>query len=463
VKNVLVLGAGLVARPLVRCLLDQPDFRVTVASRTVSKAKALVGDHPQGEAVAFDVTKDGAALGDLVAQADLAISLLPYIYHVRVAEECVRRRCHLVTTSYVKDEMRVLDGAAQEAGVILLNEMGLDPGIDHMSAMRVIHRVHDAGGEVKSFRSYCGGLPAPDANDNPLGYKFSWSPRGVVLAGRNEARYLENGRIVEVPNERLFATHFVTWVEGLGDFEAYPNRDSLPYINLYGIPETDTMYRGTLRNLGWCDAMQKLNELGYFSLDERPDLPGKTFRQVMAELVYKVGARSPRPYSVNTTNLEADLAVFLNLAPNSGVMMALEWLGLLSDALVPDRATLLDVLVDQMLVKMVYREMERDMVILVHEFVAAYPKTPFPGPHEEEWRREYITSTLIDYGEPGGDTAMARTVGLPAAIGARLILEGEINLTGVHIPVLPEIYEPVLGELAQLGIACVEKVEVLGA
>jgi len=216
-----------------------------------------------------------------------------------------------------------------------------------------------------------------------------------------------------------------------------------------------------------CDAMQKLNELGYFSLDERADLPGKTFRQVMAGLIGKEDA----------TNLKADLAAFLNLAINSGVMMALEWLGLLSDALVPDRATLLDVLADQMLAKMAYRERERDMVILVHEFVAAYPKTSFPspspyegeggrtpsrGPHEEEWRRGCITSTLIDYGEPGRDTAMARTVGLPAAISARLILEGEINLTGVHIPVLPEIYEPVLGELERLGIACVEKVEVLG-
>jgi len=367
-KHVLVLGAGLVARPLVRYLLDQPDYHVTVASRTVSKAEALVGDHPQGKAIPFDVTKDGAALG-------------------------------LVTTSYVKDEMRALDGAAREAGVILLNEIGLDPGIDHMSAMRVIHRVHASGGEVKSFRSYCGGLPAPDANDNPLGYKFSWSPRGVVLAGRNDARYKENGRIVEIPNARLFATHFVTWVEGLGDFEAYPNRDSLPYIDLYGIPETDTMYRGTLRNLGWCDVMQKLNQLGYFSLDERPDLPGRTFRQVMAELIG----------SEDTVNLEANLAAFLNLSPNSGVMMALEWLGLLDDVLVSNKTTLLDILADQMLLRMGYRDGERDLVVLVHEFVAAYPD-----------HREHITSTLIDYGEPGGDTAMARTVGLPAAIGARL-------------------------------------------
>ncbi|RLC62104.1 MAG: saccharopine dehydrogenase, partial [Chloroflexi bacterium] len=367
VKHVLVFGAGLVAGPLVQYLLDQADFQVTVASRTLSKAQALVGDHPQGKALAFDVARDSASLGDLVAQADLVVSLLPYVYHVQIAEQCVRHGTHLVTTSYVSDAMRSLDRRATEAGVILLNEIGLDPGIDHMSAKRVIDRVHDAGGEVKSFRSYCGGLPAPEANDNPLGYKFSWSPRGVVLAGRNDARYLENGHVVEIPNARLFATHYLTWVEGLGDFEAYPNRDSLPYVELYTIPETDTMYRGTLRNLGWCDVMQKLNQLGYFSLEERANLGGRTFRQVMAELIGKE----------STDDLEADLAAFLNVSPTSGVMAALEWLGLLSDTPVSAQNTLLDVLADQMLVKMPYREGERDMVVLLHEFVAAYP-TPSP-------------------------------------------------------------------------------------
>ncbi|HHS98357.1 MAG TPA: saccharopine dehydrogenase [Chloroflexi bacterium] len=429
-NRVLVFGAGLVARPLVRYLLDRK-FEVTVASRTLSRAEALVEGYANGRATAFDITKEPDRLDDLIEGADLVVSLLPYIYHVQVARVCVRHRRHLVTTSYVKDEMRALDGAAREAGVILLNEIGLDPGIDHMSAMRVIHRVHAAGGKVRSFRSYCGGLPAPDANDNPLGYKFSWSPRGVVLAGRNDARYKENGQIVEVPNARLFATHFVMWVEGLGDLEAYPNRDSLPYIDLYGIPEAETMYRGTLRNLGWCDVMQKLNELGYFSLEERPDLPGRTFRQVMADLIGKP----------DTADLKADLAAHLNVSPNSGVMMALEWLGLLDDIPVPPKNTLLDILADQMLAKMPYREGERDMVVLVHEFVVAYPD-----------REERISATLLDFGIPGGDTAMARTVGLPAAIASRLILEGRIRLTGVHIPVVPEIYEPVLGELAALGI-----------
>ncbi len=434
-NRVLVFGAGLVARPLVRYLLDRK-FEVTVASRTLSRAEALVEGYANGRATAFDITKEPDRLDDLIEGADLVVSLLPYIYHVQVARVCVRHRRHLVTTSYVKDEMRALDGAAREAGVILLNEIGLDPGIDHMSAMRVIHRVHAAGGKVRSFRSYCGGLPAPDANDNPLGYKFSWSPRGVVLAGRNDARYKENGQIVEVPNARLFATHFVMWVEGLGDLEAYPNRDSLPYIDLYGIPEAETMYRGTLRNLGWCDVMQKLNELGYFSLEERPDLPGRTFRQVMADLIGKP----------DTADLKADLAAHLNVSPNSGVMMALEWLGLLDDIPVPSKNTLLDILADQMLAKMPYREGERDMVVLVHEFVVAYPD-----------REERISATLLDFGIPGGDTAMARTVGLPAAIASRLILEGRIRLTGVHIPVVPEIYEPVLGELAALGIEVKER------
>jgi saccharopine dehydrogenase-like NADP-dependent oxidoreductase len=436
VRKVIVFGAGLVAGPLVSYLLDH-GYQVDVASRTVSKAESLVGHHPHGDAVQFDITEDRSKLEELIAEANLVISLLPYVYHVDVAKVCVEQARPMVTTSYVGDGMRALDQDAREAGVILLNELGLDPGIDHMSAMRVIDEVHDAGGEIKGFRSFCGGLPAPDANDNPLGYKFSWSPRGVVLAGRNAARYLDNGRVVSIPNERLFAMHYVTWVEGLGDFEAYPNRDSLPYVKRYGIPEADTMYRGTLRNLGWCDVMLKLNELGYFSLDKRSDLSERTFRQVMADLIGE---------EVNP-QLELDLARHLNVAPNSGVMMSLAWLGLLENEPVPPEETLLDVLAQRMWKRMPYQEGERDMVILVHEFAAVYAD-----------REESITSTLIDFGLTNGHSAMARTVGTPAAVGARLILEEEIDLTGVHIPVLPEIYQPVLEELERLGIRFEETV-----
>ena len=430
-SRILVLGAGLVARPLVQYLLDQPDFQVTVASRTVEKARALIGDRPNGRALAFDIEREPERLDDLVAQADLAVSMLPYIHHLQVAHACLRHRRHLVTTSYVKDEMRALDGAARQAGVLFLNEIGLDPGIDHMSAMRVIDRVHAGGGRVVSFRSYCGGLPAPEANTNPFGYKFSWSPRGVLLAGRNDARYLEDGRVVEVPNRRLFATRHTVPVEGVGDLEAYPNRDSLPYIQLYGIPEARTMYRGTLRYPGWCETWQKFVELGLLDLTEREDLAGMTYRQLLA---HRIG----RP---ETSDLRRDLAIHLNIPADSPILDRFEWLGLLSDDPLPPERTILDVLAVRMQEKLQYAPGERDMVVLLHDFVAEYPD-----------RRERIRSWLVDFGIPHGDTAMARTVGLPAAIATRLILQGVIRLTGVHIPVLPEIYRPVLAELEERGI-----------
>ena len=221
--HVLILGAGLVVGPMVRYLLEQPDFKVTVASRTVSKAEALVGEHPRGKALAFNI-QDGEALESLVQKHDLVVSLLPYTYHLQVAQACLKHKKHLVTTSYVKSEMMALDGQVRDAGLIFLNEIGLDPGIDHMSAMRVINQVKDAGGEITTFVSYCGGLPAPEANTNPLGYKFSWSPRGVVMAGKNPAHYLWDGKEIDIPGEELFDNYWLVQVPELGTFEGYPNQ-----------------------------------------------------------------------------------------------------------------------------------------------------------------------------------------------------------------------------------------------
>lgn len=431
-KEILVLGAGLVAGPLVRYLMDQPDFHVKVASRTLSKAEALVGDHPQGEAQQLNV-KNEAALEELIRQSDLAISLLPYVYHPKVARLCVKHGKHMVTTSYVKDTMHALDGAAKKAGVILLNEIGVDPGIDHMTAMRVIHRVQRSGGEVTSFSSYCGGLPAPEANNNPLGYKFSWSPRGVLLASKNSARFLKDGRVINIPGGELFDHYWTVPVEVEGkviDFEGYPNRDSLPYIETYGITSARSMFRGTLRNVSWCATLKKIAELGLLDETERDDIAGLTFAQFMAKLINSRG------------DLRQGLATYLQIDPDSRVMSNLEWLGLLSDdPLPPQKGVPIDILTARMLGKMQYAPGERDMLILQHEFIAEYPN-----------RKEKITSTMIDFGIPYGDTSMSRTVGLPAAIGTRLVLEGAINLTGVQTPVVPEIYEPVLGELEHLGI-----------
>jgi saccharopine dehydrogenase-like NADP-dependent oxidoreductase len=439
-KKILVLGAGLVTRPHVRYLLDVPDFDVTVASRTVSKAESLVDGHPRGKAVALDVHDEGA-LEALIGQHDLSVSMLPYTFHPKVAALCVKHRKHMVTTSYIKQAMRKLDGPAQEAGILLLNEIGVDPGIDHMSAMKVIHDVERQGGRIASFMSWCGGLPAPEANDNPFGYKFSWSPKGVLLAGRNPARFQKGGEIVEVPGEELFDHYWPVHIKGLGEFEGYPNRDSLPYAELYGIQPTDWMFRGTLRNVGWCTTLKKMSEMGL--LDDTPmaDLPS-TFREFTARLL--------------DVSPDIDFAQYLaaqwGMCEDSKPIGDLAWLGLFSEQPLPKGKTSpIGILAERMKSHMTYQPGERDMLVMQHEFVAEYPD-----------RAEAITATMIDYGIPHGDTSMSRTVGLPAAIAARMILQGEIaGLSGIHAPVIPEIYEPVLAELAKLGICLTETIKVI--
>jgi len=437
VKRVLVLGAGLVAGPLVRYLLDVEKFHVTVASRTVEKAERLIGGASNGTALSLDVTDEGA-LASLIAEHDLSISLLPYVYHPLVARLCVEHRRQMVTTSYVKDEMRALDGPARAASVILLNEVGVDPGIDHMSAMQVIDKIAKAGGRLVSFTSNTGGLPAPDANDNPFGYKFSWAPHGVILAGKSPAKYLVDGKIVDVPGTELFAHHWTCSVVGFGELEVYPNRDSLPYIEAYEIPTVQSMFRGTLRYPGWCDTLKAIVDLGLFDESESDDLSGLTFARLTARLAGSDGV-----------DLKGDVAKRLGMPSDAKPLTDLDWLGFFSEDPLPEGAnTYLDVVARRMLAKMQYAPGERDMLVMQHEFVAEYPD-----------RTEKVTSTMVDYGIPNGDSSMSRLVGLPAAIAARMILQGKIDMTGVHTPTIPDIYEPVLAELATLGVSFRETIE----
>ena len=437
-KKVLILGAGLVARPLVRYLLDQPETEVEVASRTVSKAVKLINNHPQGKAQELNL-KNEEGLKKEVSEADVVISMVPYSFHPKVAEYCIAYGKHMVTTSYVSEEMKNLHQEAKREGVLILNEIGLDPGIDHMEAMRIIHEVEEKGGKIESFTSFCGGLPAPEANTNPFGYKFSWSPIGVLLAGKNSARYLKDDEEVFVPAENLFDNYSIIKIEGLGDFEAYPNRDSLPYIETYGITETKTMLRGTLRNLGWCRTMKKMIELGLLD-DQQKNWAGLSYREFLRHLM-----KNPIEEDINKA-----LSSYLNIEVSSDIIGRLEWLGLLSDEPLPlEKGSALDITAARMQEKLQYEIGERDMIILQHTFIASYPGE----------KKESITSTLIDFGIPEGDTSMARTVGLPAAIGTRLILEGKIKETGVHIPVIPGIYQPILQELKGQKITFTEKKE----
>ncbi len=438
--KVLILGAGLISRPIVRYLLDHPTFSVTMASRTVSKAEKIINKHPYGTAIELNVNDD-ALLEKLVSESDLTVSLLPYTFHVKVANLCIKHKKHLVTTSYVSDDMKALDQKAKDAGIIILNECGLDPGIDHMSAMRVIHEVEENKGKVISFRSTTGALPSYEANNNPFGYKFSWSPRGVLLASCNAAKWLEDGKEVSVPGEQLFENYYLQDVPGVGTFENYPNRDSIPYKEIYGLKDAKTVYRGTFRMSGWCETMRKIVKLGWLNDKPVKSFNGKTYGNLTRFLV---GAKE------NDDLIQAT-AKFLDLEAYSTVVKRLEWLGLLGDEKLPeDKDNPLDYLNILTLNKMTLSKKERDMIVMHHEFIAEYPS-----------KKEYITSTLVNYGTPYGDSAIAKTVALPAAIAVKMILHEQIDLTGVHIPVIPDIYNPLLDELRENGIKFSEKSKIL--
>jgi len=439
-KRVVVFGAGLVVRAHVRYLLDH-GFHVTVASRTVSKAEDILDGHANGAPMAFDVTVEPEKLEEIIAEHDLAVSLLPWQFHPQVARACLNQGKHMVTTSYVKEEMVALDAEAKEKGVILFNELGVDPGIDHMTAMQVIDRVQGEGGEITTFQSYCGGMPAPEANDNPYGYKFSWSPRGVLLAGLNNAQYRRDSKVVEVPGQELFdhVWPVTVGIEGTETaLEGYPNRDSMPYTETYGINPRDVMFRGTLRFRGWCAAMKQVARMGWLGTDGIDGLEGKTFADLTALLI---GAD-------DTSDLPGKVASHLGIAVDGPEISKMEWLGLLGEGPLPQEKAPVDILTAHMLDKMSYNEGERDMLVLQHTFVAEFSD-----------RTEHITSTMIDFGIPGGDSSMNRTVGLPAAVAVRFILEGRFNQPGVVVPVMKDFYEPAIEELERLGIQFSEDVK----
>jgi saccharopine dehydrogenase (NADP+, L-glutamate forming)/spermidine synthase len=401
-----------------------------VASRTKSKAEYLIEGCESAEAVAFNIKTDDDLLDKLISETDLACSLLPYTFHVKAAKVAIKHRKHFCTTSYISEEMKALDSEAKDAGIVLLNECGVDPGIDHMSAMKIIDHVHDNDGQIVSFTSFTGGLPAPEANTNPFGYKLSWSPRGVLLAGRNDAHYLKDGKEVKIPGPELFTNYWIMEVPDMGKFEGYPNRDSMSFIDIYGIPETKTMLRGTFRNLGWCDTLKKIVDIGLLDLTEK-SFDDSSYADMLRGMTSK-----------ETTNLKEAVAESVGLKVDDPIISRLEWLGLFSDEKIPSNTTTnLDALCNLFEEKLQYSSGERDMIVMQHEFIAEYSS-----------KKEKIISTLVDFGIPNSDSSMSRTVALPVAIASRMILEGEITLTGVHRPIIPEIYNPILKELEELDI-----------
>lgn len=433
-KKVLILGAGMVSKPIIQYLLGK-GIGVIVASPMKERADEIIGGNPLGSSVDWSM-ENKEMLDGLVAGTDITVSLLPYAFHTDVALVCLRNRKSLVTTSYVQPGIRALDSEARNVGIIFLNETGLDPGIDHMSAMKIIDHIHGSEGKVAKFYSLCGALPAPEAADNPMKYKFSWSPKGVVLASMNSALYLKDGHKVSIEPVNLFKDRFLFDFPGVGVLEVYPNRDSLSYIDIYKIPEVTTMYRGTFRYPGWCETLDLMKQLNMLD-DSKGDYSGMSFSGFLAERA-----------GLDNNDLRNTLAQKFRLQYDSVALKSLEFLGFLSDEQMNSGTTSpFEIVSDRMIEKMGLRSGERDMVVMQHIFLAEYP----------DGRKEVIRSSMLDFGSVSTDTAISRTVALPAAIAVQMILEKKINLAGVYRPVIPEIYEPVLNELKKLGIEMKEE------
>jgi saccharopine dehydrogenase (NADP+, L-glutamate forming) len=437
-NRILILGTRTVVRPLIRYLLAHSDAELLVASFYPENANAIIDGHPKGMSVRLDITSPDD-LEKLVSNVKLTISLLPSAFQVSVAKVCLKHKAHLITVSYASPDMYDLDQQAREAGVLFLNEMGLEPGLDHMVAMKIIHEAKARMGKIISFESCCGCLPVPEANDNPFGYKLWQDPKRLLLAGYNNARYLKDAKEISVPTKNLFKNPWLKNVKGLGNMEAYPNRDTVSYLEHYAIKGIKTFVRGLFRNPGWCETLDKIVMLGFFDDTVRNDLAGKTYREITAGLIGK-------PVD---EKLQKNVMKFLNIRRNCLIIKRLEWLGLFaSEVIRPDVRSLLDVLVTRMVEKMSYQIGEQDMIVLQHDVLVEYKNAA----------QEKVSSLLLHYGTPDGDSALSRTFGLTTAIAAKLLLQKKIDMTGVRIPIYPELYEPILAELEEYNIRFKESV-----
>eukprot|EP00771_Trimastix_marina_P002691 gnl/Trimastix_PCT/384.p1 GENE.gnl/Trimastix_PCT/384~~gnl/Trimastix_PCT/384.p1 ORF type:complete len:944 (+),score=433.08 gnl/Trimastix_PCT/384:56-2833(+) len=441
-KKILVLGAGNCAGPVIEYLSQFPDISITVGDVNEQAARDLATKYPKTEGIKIDIA-DKATMDVLAQDHDVLVSMLPYIFHGEVAKLAVKHRKNMVTASYVQPAVRALDEEAKKARVTILNEIGLDPGIDHFSALRILDGCKAAGGKVDSFVSYCGGLPAPECSNNPLGYKFSWSPRGVLLASGNKARFQRDGKIVNADN--IFDHREKVKILPGFNLEGYPNRDSVPYIDLYRINETKTMLRGTMRYGGFCEIVNSMRQMGLISTEQNPLIQKGAAPITWAEYIKKLSGAATAQEGI----LKA--AGLLN-QPDSesaqNVLYAYKWLGIMGNKPVPQNGAPIDAMCDIMTPLMGYEEGERDMCLLNHQF----------GLRDKNNRKYEVSSTLVEYGTPGGYSAMARTVGTPVGIAARLVADGVITKKGVHAPMTADIYEPIMQALEkECGIRMLEK------
>lgn len=432
VKKILVFGAGKSATCLINYLLKEAaahHWQVIVADGNLEQAQTKVGTSPFAFPVQVDV-KDNERRNALIMQSDIVVSLLPPGLHPLVAENCITAGRHLLTASYVDETIKSMEPEIRKKGLLFLCEMGLDPGIDHMSAMQLIHRIRARGERITSFCSHCGGLVAPESDDNPWHYKISWNPRNVVMAGKTGAVYKSNNEVKQLPYPLLFDPNRTAAIAGHGHFAWYPNRDSLAYIPLYALEDSSTFIRTTLRHPDFCTGWKKVIELNLTDETQHYDTRELTYREFFQAHL-----------------LQHNLAGAVIDESREKHMLA--YLGFYSDEQIGDGVcTAADVLQTALERKLKLNPADRDMVIMQHELE-----------HGSEGQRRKTVSTLVVKGDDSVHTAMARTVGLPLGIATSLILQGKIALTGLHIPIVPEIYNPVLAGLQQEGIVFEESRE----
>jgi len=439
-KKILVIGAGRSAVTLIKYLLDNAEINnwsVTVADFSEELAKQAVNNHPNAKAIFFNVT-DAVQRENEITATDIVISMLPPAMHIMVAEDCVRLGKNLVTASYVSKEILALDEKAKKAGVLLLNEIGLDPGIDHMSAMQVIDRIKENGGELTSFKSFCGGLVHPDYDNNPWNYKFTWNPRNVVLAGQGTAQYIKQGKYKYIPYYKLFGRTEQMSVLEAGEFEGYANRDSLGYRKAYGLEDILTLFRGTLRRKGFCKSWDMFVQLG---------MTDDTYVVENSEnMTYREFTNLFFPFN-NELTIEQKFCNYLSVSKNSEEFQKAEWAGIFLDSEIGMKnATPAQILQTILEKKWTLGAEDKDMIVMQHQFEYA-----------QNGEQNKLNSSLLVFGYDPRYTAMAKTVGLPVAIAVKLILNGEIKSTGVKIPTTKDIYVPVLKELKENGINFIEE------
>jgi saccharopine dehydrogenase-like NADP-dependent oxidoreductase len=436
-RKILIIGAGRSASSLIKYLLDKSETEnlfVTIGDLSEDLAKKKTGNHKNSRAIAFDVFNADQRKQE-IQQADVVISMLPAHMHIEVAKDCILYKKHMVTASYISAEMQALDAVAKENNIVLMNEIGLDPGIDHMSAMKIMDQIKNEGGKIILFESFCGGLVAPENDTNLWNYKFTWNPRNVVLAGQGgAAKFIQEGKYKYIPYNKLFRRTEFLEVEGFGRFEAYANRDSLKYREIYGLEDAQTCYRGTIRRVGFSKAWDVFVQLGMtddtFIVDDSETMSNRDFVNLFL------------PYHP-TDSVEIKFRHQLKIDQDDVIWDKLLELDLFSKTAISGlkNATPAQMLEKILADKWTLQPEDKDMIVMYHKFG-----------YEINGEEKQIDSTMVCLGDDQTYTAMAKTVGLPVAIAALKILNGEITTAGVQLPISKEVYQPILEELEDYGV-----------